>query len=80
MEMCAWFSNCLDNNARFTEDCVLFSAEANFYVNEEVNKQNMRYWSQDNLHWISPYQTTRSGEDYGVVWPVASTCLGTVFL
>ena len=43
MKMCAWFSDRLDKNARFTEDCVLFSDEANFYVNREVNKQNMRY-------------------------------------
>jgi transposase len=30
LEMCAWFSDLLDKNARFTEDCVLFSDEANF--------------------------------------------------
>ena len=62
--MCAWFSNCLDNNARFTEDCVLFSDEANFYVNE-VNKQNMQYWSQDNPHQIS---LTKQGAVKVIVW------------
>ena len=31
---------------------VLFSDEANFYVNGEVNKQNHRYWSDTNPHWI----------------------------
>jgi hypothetical protein len=25
LEMCTWFSDLLDKNARFTEDCVLFS-------------------------------------------------------
>jgi hypothetical protein len=30
---------------------VLFSEEANFYVNGEVNKQCCRYWSRENFHW-----------------------------
>ena len=32
---------------------ILFSDEAKFYVNEEVNRQNLRYWSNGNPHWMS---------------------------
>jgi hypothetical protein len=62
--MCAWFSDLLDKNARFTKDTVLFSDIS--YVNGEVNKQNMRYWSQDNPHWISP--TKQQGAAKVMVW------------
>jgi hypothetical protein len=31
----------------------LFSSKVNFYINREVNQQNVHYWSQDNLHWYS---------------------------
>ena len=50
--MCEWFSNKLFINDRFTEEFVLFSDEAMFYVNGEVNRINVRYWSQVNPHWF----------------------------
>nr|CAD7440950.1 unnamed protein product [Timema bartmani] len=31
---------------------VMFSDEANFYVSDEVNRQNMRYLSQQNTNWF----------------------------
>jgi hypothetical protein len=52
--MCEWLSNRLDKYDRFTEDCVLFSDEALFYVNGDVNRLNVRYWSQNNPRWMDP--------------------------
>jgi hypothetical protein len=40
---------------------ILFTDEANFYFNAEVNLQNLRYWSDSNPHW-------KSWETDGVVW------------
>ena len=31
---------------------ILVSGEANFYVTGEVNRQNVRYWSNTNPHWM----------------------------
>ena len=31
---------------------ILFSDESNFYVNGEVAQQNLRYWNNDNPHWM----------------------------
>ena len=45
IEMYEWFSTKLNENICFTEDCVLFSDEALFNENGEVNRQNVRYWS-----------------------------------
>ncbi|OAF65310.1 hypothetical protein A3Q56_06982 [Intoshia linei] len=33
---------------------VLFSDEANFFVNDEIYKQNFRYYSRENPHWMDP--------------------------
>jgi transposase len=66
LEMCEWFSNKLDENDRFTEDCVLFSDEALFYVNGEVNRQNVRYWSQNNPHWVD--HSKQQGAQKIMVW------------
>ena len=66
MEMCEWFSNKLFVNGRFTEDLVLFSDEAMFYVNGEVNRHNVRYWSQVNPHVISP--SKKQGCQKIMVW------------
>jgi hypothetical protein len=44
----------------------LFSDEANFYVHGEVNRQNMRYWSDSNPHWYEP--TNVQGGGKVMVW------------
>ena len=44
-EMREWFIGKLNNNIRLAKDCVLFSDEAIFFVNGEVNRQYIRYWS-----------------------------------
>jgi transposase len=66
LEMCEWFADRLSTNTRFTEDCVLFSDEALFFVNGEVNVQNTRYWSQNNPHWMTPLR--QQGAQKLMVW------------
>ncbi|KAG2466422.1 MTX3 protein, partial [Polypterus senegalus] len=50
-----WAKQKLEQAPQFTQK-ILFSDEANFYVNE-VNKQNHCYWSDINPHWIHPSKT-----------------------
>ena len=76
--MCEWFSDKLDENINFTKDFLLFSDEAMFYVNGEVNRQNLRYWSQDNQHWIDP--SKQQGSQKVMVWFVESSCARTLLL
>ncbi len=66
MQMCEWFSDKLDENINFTKDLLLFSDEALFYVNGEVNRQNLRYWSPDNPHWMDP--SKQQGCQKMMVW------------
>ena len=56
IEMCEWFSAKLNENIRFIENCVLFNDEALFYVNGEVNRQNVRYWLQQNPHFVDYFK------------------------
>ena len=50
LEMAVWFQSQLEEDPDFVSRNMLFSDEANFYVREEVNRQNCRYYSQDNPH------------------------------
>ena len=50
----------------FTEDCVLFSDEALSYVNCEVNRQNVRYWSEQNPHFID--YSKQQGAQKIMIW------------
>lgn len=45
---------------------VMFFDEANFYVNGEVNKQNVHYWSKENPHWF--VDNKEQGADRIPVW------------
>uniref|UniRef100_A0A3Q3KZL0 DUF4817 domain-containing protein n=1 Tax=Mastacembelus armatus TaxID=205130 RepID=A0A3Q3KZL0_9TELE len=60
-----WAKQKLEQDPQFTQK-ILFSDEANFYVNGEVNKQNHRYWSDTNPHWIDPSKTV--GTKKVMVW------------
>jgi hypothetical protein len=60
MEFCEWAVNKLDGDANFSSG-ILFTYEANFYVNE-VNSQNVRYWSDTNLHWMNPSKMQGAGK------------------
>ena len=48
-EMSYWFMWQLNENPEFLKS-VLFTDEANFYTNGVVNKQQSRYWAQENPH------------------------------
>ncbi|BFZ10256.1 hypothetical protein BsWGS_13295 [Bradybaena similaris] len=54
LQMATWFKDLLIQNPNFVNHDVLFSDEANFFVNGEVNKQNCHYYSRENLHWMVP--------------------------
>jgi len=41
--------NKYDRDTNFSS-VILFTEEANLYVNGEVNRQNLCYWSDANLH------------------------------
>uniref|UniRef100_A0A803JU31 Tc1-like transposase DDE domain-containing protein n=1 Tax=Xenopus tropicalis TaxID=8364 RepID=A0A803JU31_XENTR len=64
-EFAEWAKQKLEQDPQFTQK-ILFSDEANFYVNGEVNKQNHRYWSDTNPHWIDPSKTV--GRKKLIVW------------
>lgn len=66
IQMCEWFSQQLEENIDFTKNSVLFSDEAMFYVNGEVNKQNCRYWCDVNPHWMDP--SKQQGGQKVMVW------------
>jgi transposase len=56
LEICQWFLSQIEKNEHFLRG-VLFSDEANFYANGEVNKQNHKHWSTDKPHWFSTTKT-----------------------
>ncbi|KAJ8936739.1 hypothetical protein NQ318_016110 [Aromia moschata] len=49
IEFCELMTNRIDNNPSYLAH-VCFSDESTFYLDEEVNRQNMRYWSDVNPH------------------------------
>jgi hypothetical protein len=61
MELCEWVVNKLDSHANF-QSGILFTDEANFYVNGEVDHQNPRYWSDSSPHWMSPSKMEGAGK------------------
>ena len=56
MEFANWALSQYDRDPHFPAS-VLFTDEANFYLDGEVNRQNMRYWSDANPHAINPCKT-----------------------
>ena len=63
--MCDWFLRQLEEDAEFLSS-VMFSDQANFYVKGEVNRQNVRYWSDTNPHWFT--DNKQQGADRVMVW------------
>ncbi|XP_049937387.1 uncharacterized protein LOC126412052 [Schistocerca serialis cubense] len=59
VQFAEWVTQQLKINPHFPYQ-VLFSDEANFFINGEVNKQNHRYWSDTNPHWIDASKTVDS--------------------
>lgn len=50
VEFCQWALHQLEETPDLTLN-ILFTDEANFYVNGEINHQNWRYWSDSNPNW-----------------------------
>ena len=50
LQMVTWLGDQLIQTSNSVNHDVLFSDEANFFVNGEVNKQNCRYYSRENPH------------------------------
>lgn len=73
LEMCQWFIEQIAEDNDFLLK-VLFSDEANFYVNGEVNKQNLRYGSPENTIWFSGDK--QQGAQRVMVW--CGICNGQV--
>ena len=44
LEFCEWVCNHMDSS-------ILFSDETIFHLNGQVNRHNMRYWSETNPNW-----------------------------
>lgn len=61
MELCEWVLKKLVSDANF-QSAILFTDEANFYVNREVNHQNLHYWSDSIPHWMNPSEMHRAGK------------------
>jgi hypothetical protein len=61
MGFCEWVVNKQVGDTNF-QSGVLFTDEANFYVNEEVNHQNLHYWSDSNSHWTIPSKMQGAGK------------------
>lgn len=51
LQFCEFMQPICQQNENFVKN-ILFSDEATFYLNGTVNKQNCRYWSQENPRWI----------------------------
>ena len=49
-DMCKTLILMLQNKSAQENSYYYFSDEATFYLRELVNKYNVRYWSEDNLH------------------------------
>ncbi|KAJ8940242.1 hypothetical protein NQ318_016698 [Aromia moschata] len=55
-EFCEYMMDHNNQNNGFIAN-ILFSDEATFFLNGHVNRQNTRYWSQENPHWMQEYHT-----------------------
>lgn len=56
IEFCEIMQNVCNHNPRFLRN-ILFSDEATFCLNGSVNRQNCRYWSRENPHWMMEKHT-----------------------
>lgn len=56
LEFCEQMMGLIDGGQIFTE-WILFSDEATFTLHGHVNRQNCRYWSNENPHWMRECHT-----------------------
>jgi len=65
VEFCQWAVEMCDSNPNFSKE-ILFSDEAIFYLNGHVNRQNTRFWSDNNPYWSS--DSKAQGDPRVMVW------------
>lgn len=56
MEFCQVLMDMCNQNPGFVQN-IIFSDEATFKLNGEINRQNCRYWAKDNPHWMREQHT-----------------------
>lgn len=61
IEFCEWALQRLEESPTFSSN-ILFTDEANFYINGEINHQNWRYWSDSNPNWTDPSKMQGAGK------------------
>lgn len=78
LQFCEDFMSRNDRYPDFIEK-VLFSDEATFYLNGHVNRQNCRYWSDTNPHWMQEYRTQRPQKVNVWAGIIGNTIIGPYF-
>lgn len=58
MEFCQTVMEMINDTPEFLNN-ILFTDEATFCFNGEVNRHNSRYWSRENPHWMREIHTQR---------------------
>ena len=61
LQFCEWALTKVNEDKNFSTK-ILFTDEANFYVNGEANRQNLCYWSDENPRWLSPTKIKGAGK------------------
>ncbi|KAJ8946864.1 hypothetical protein NQ318_006774 [Aromia moschata] len=59
LEFCDLLMTCIDQN-QLSLEWIVFSDEATFILNGQLNRQNCRYWAEENPHWMRELHTQRS--------------------
>ncbi|KAJ8936324.1 hypothetical protein NQ318_007173 [Aromia moschata] len=75
-EFCEYMMDHNNQNNGFIAN-ILFSDEATFFLNGHVNRQNTRYWSQENPHWMQEYHTQHPQKVNvwaGIIYEGRDTC------
>ena len=68
LQFCEWALTKVNEDENFSNK-ILFTVEANFYINgEEVNRQNLRYWSDENPRWMNPMKMQGVGKVMVWAW------------
>jgi len=62
---CQWALRIVQDDSHFFR-YVLFSDEAKFYSDGQLNRHNCHYWPDENPYWTC--RSLKSMESYGMVW------------
>ena len=70
-----WAEQQLENDSEFYWK-IIFSDEAHLWLNDCVNKQNMRYWSDSNPHVL--HESSLLPEKISVWWPIICCTVSSI--